>query len=82
MKHSKTVEMKTFPPAPQLLFLRSFSKHILKVCPIDPLLADYENEFAGTCQKLSVESNPARKASAGSPVYLDLRSSGKSVWMF
>lgn len=85
MKHLKTVEMKTLPTHIHL-FLQSlflFSKHVLGIGPlILSSLVDYENEFAGTCQTISVESNPAQKASAGSPVYLDLRSSGKSMWMF
>lgn len=83
--HLNMVEMKTLPrqtPLPS----ESFSKHVLRVCPLilslSHNLVDYENAFAGTCQTLSIESNPAQKASAGSLVYLDLRSSGKSMWMF
>lgn len=85
MKHLKTVEIKTFPTHTYTSFFRVFlfSKRVLRVSPlILSSLVDYENEFAGTRQTLSVESNPAQKASAGSPVYLDLRSSGKSMWMF
>lgn len=85
MKHLKMVEMKTFLPHTPLRSSVSFSSLSMSwglAHWSSPLLLIMKMNLQELAKPSLFESNPAQKASAGSPVYLDLRSSGKSMWMF